>query len=80
MAFVVKDCKKVKSTTMTDNLAAGSVTVLDIAANYEANDSTKSIIKGTVTVVSGESVILELVDDAAPTVAIATLKTDTSGT
>ncbi|MGL5756782.1 MAG: hypothetical protein ACRCYC_15735 [Paraclostridium sp.] len=80
MAFVVKDCKQVKSTTMADNLAAGSVTVLDIAANYEANDSTKSIIKGTVTVVSGEAVILELVDDAAPTVAIATLKTDTSGT
>lgn len=80
MAFVVKDCKQVKSTTMTDNLASGSVTVLDIAANYDANDNTKSIIKGTVTVISGEVVVLELIDDAAPTVAIATIKTDISGT
>lgn len=77
MAFVIKDCKQVKSATMATTLPIGTVTVVNITTNYATDDATKSIIKGTVN--TSETVVLVLTADDAPDTIIATVKTDASG-
>lgn len=83
MAIVIKDCKIAKISE-TATIVPGTIYTLDQTVSYTADDSSKIMLKGSITLPTDESVALELIginstDSSETSVALIKLDTTVGG-
>lgn len=74
--MAIIDCKILNQSVTS--VTGGTISSVNLTGAF-ADDSTKTIIKGAVTISSGETVVIQLVDTTSNIVA-ASMVTDTDGT